>query len=182
MFIIAAKLTVMPTLDDVYRKFGEVSEAAQIVETDLGTTLMFFGAVVEGIITPTLEVDSKRASDLMRRINGQTFGQLLKNTQRHTDALDQIEPLLSNALVERNRLAHSFFRQYNFRRSSESGRAIMMQDLEAIHETLLQAMKALSLLQGIDLDELERQMEAIHEKRESEPSRDDDGPIFHVPI
>ena len=27
----------MPTLDDVYRKFGEASEAAQLLETELGT-------------------------------------------------------------------------------------------------------------------------------------------------
>ncbi|MBE0656909.1 MAG: hypothetical protein IH602_04415, partial [Bryobacteraceae bacterium] len=161
----------MPTLDDVYRKFGEVSEAAQIVETDLGTVLMFFGAVDEGIITPTLEVDSKRATDLMHRINGQTFGQLLRNTKRHTGTLDQIEPLLSKAVDERNRLTHSFYRQHNFRRNSEPGRAIMMQDLEEIHETLLQAMRALSLLQGIDLDELARQSEVNLDKGESPSSR-----------
>jgi hypothetical protein len=40
----------MPTLDDVYRKFGEVLNAAQIVETDLGTMLLFFGVVDEGLI------------------------------------------------------------------------------------------------------------------------------------
>lgn len=27
----------MPSLDDVYRKFGEVSEVAQLLETELGT-------------------------------------------------------------------------------------------------------------------------------------------------
>jgi hypothetical protein len=27
----------MPSLDDVYRKFGEAAEAAQLVETELGT-------------------------------------------------------------------------------------------------------------------------------------------------
>jgi hypothetical protein len=89
---------------------------------------------------------------------------------------------LSKALDERNRLAHSFYRQHNFRRNSESGRAIMMQDLEAIHETLIQAMKALSLLEGIDLDELARRMEAVHEKNESAAAAGDDGPALHVPI
>src|SRR5690242_6437263 len=111
----------MATLDDVYRKFGEVSEAAQIVETDLGTMLMFFGVVDKGLITPTLEVvDRERAADLMRRINRQTFGELLRNTKRHTEALDWLEPLLSRALDERNRLAHSFYRQHNFRRNTEA--------------------------------------------------------------
>jgi hypothetical protein len=38
----------MPTLDDVYRKFGEVAEAVALLETDLGTMLMFFGIVEVG--------------------------------------------------------------------------------------------------------------------------------------
>ena len=31
----------MPNLDDVYRKFGETSEAAQLLETELGNILLF---------------------------------------------------------------------------------------------------------------------------------------------
>jgi hypothetical protein len=144
----------MPTLDEVYRKFGEVSEAAQLVETDLGTMLLFFGAVHEGIITPDLEVDGKRATELLERIDRQTLGQLIKNTKRHTEALAQLEPLLSTALEERNRLSHHFYRQHNFRRNSEEGRSLMLDDLESIHTTLIKALKALSLLSGIDLDAL----------------------------
>src|SRR5215467_1860853 len=99
----------MPTLDDVFRKFGEASEAAQLLETELGTVLLFFGAVDDGLITPTLQtsqVDSKRAADLLRRIDRQTLGQLIRNTKQHTDALESLEPLLWAALKERNRLAH----------------------------------------------------------------------------
>jgi hypothetical protein len=113
-----AKGANVPTLDDVYRKFGEVSEAAQLVETELGTVLLFFGVVDEGLITPTLEVDGKRAAELLGRINRQTLGQLIKNTKSHTEALNQLEPLLSTALEERNRLSHHFYRQHNFRRNS----------------------------------------------------------------
>ena len=139
----------MPTLDDVYRKFGEAAEAAQLLETDLGTMLLFFGVVDEGLISPPLEVDSRGAADLLRRINGQTLGQLLRNSKQHTDALDKLEPLLERALEERNRLAHSFYRQHNLRRNSDAGRGIMLQDLEFIHETLLAAWKAVNLLQGM---------------------------------
>jgi hypothetical protein len=170
----------MSTLDDIYRKFGEVSEAAQLLETNLGTTLLFFGVVDEGIVAPTLEVDGESATDLMHRINRQTFGQLLKNTKRHTDALDQLEPLLSTALEERNRLAHSFYRQHNFRRNSEAGRVIMLQDLEAIHETLIEALKALSLLSGIDLDVLVEQMAKARESDDAAPASDENS-IFHLP-
>ena len=35
----------MPTLDDVYRKFGETAEAAQLLETDLGTIALMIGCL-----------------------------------------------------------------------------------------------------------------------------------------
>ena len=171
----------MPTLDDIYRKFGEVSEAAQVVETDLGTMLLFFGVVDEGLMTPTLEVDSEGAIALLQRINRQTFGQLLRNAKRHTDALDQLEPLLSKALDERNRLAHCFYRQHNFRKNTEAGRAIMMKDLDEIHATLLEAMKALSLLDGIDLEALTDQINKVRENTDDTPSVDENS-VFHLPI
>jgi hypothetical protein len=52
----------MPTLDDVYRKFGEVSEAAQLVETELGSMLLFFGAVDEGLWSSKLLRGDQAAS------------------------------------------------------------------------------------------------------------------------
>ncbi len=171
----------MPTLDDVYRKFGEVSEAAQLLETDLGTTLLFLGAVDEGLITPTLQVDSERAADLMQRINRQTLGQLLRNTKRHTNALDPLELLRSTALEERNRLAHSFYRQYNLRKNSDAGRALMLKDLESIHDVLIEALKALSLLSGIDVDALAEQVAKPRENGDGAAAGDDNS-IFHLPI
>jgi hypothetical protein len=170
----------MPTRDDIYRKYGEASETAQIIETDLGTMLLFFGVVDEGLITPTLEVNREGATAVLDRVNRQTFGQLLKNARRHTNALDQLEPLLSRALDERNRLAHSFFRQHNLRITSDAGRGIMMADLQAIHETLLDAMKALSLLDGIDLDAVVERMRRARENGEGPTSMEE--PITHLPI
>ena len=41
----------MPTLDDVYRKFGETAEAAQLLETELGTALMVVDALEENLLT-----------------------------------------------------------------------------------------------------------------------------------
>ena len=167
----------MPTLDDVYRKFGEAAEAAQLLETDLGTMLLFFGVVDEGLISPALEVDSKAATDLLQRINRQTLGQLLRNSKRHTDALNELEPLLARALEERNRLSHSFYRQHNMRRNSEAGRTIMLQDLEFIHATLVAAWKAVNLLQGIDLDAVAQEM-----KTDKGANHGGDSPLVHLPI
>ena len=167
----------MPSLDDVYRKFGEVSEAAQLVETELGTLLLFPAAVAEGVITPTLQPDRECATELLRRINRQTFGQLLKNIQRHTQALDQLEPLLSAALEERNRLSHHFYRQHNLHRNTDAGRALMLDDLEAIHSTMMKALKALHLLDGIDLDAITEEVTKASSNGEIAPL--DQNQIFH---
>jgi hypothetical protein len=139
----------VPTLDDVYRKFGETSEAAQLLETELGNILILIGATEANLFD---DPNPERASDLFKKITRQTLGQLLKNVRSSTETVGHLEALLSRALAERNRLSHSFYRHHNFRRNSDEGRALMFKDLESIHDTLLEAYKAVMLLSGIDLD------------------------------
>jgi hypothetical protein len=141
----------MPSLADVYSKFGEVSEAAQLLETELGNLLLVTGIIEADLID---QPDPMRASALFEGISRKTLGQLLKSLNRSSDPIGRLETLLARALTERNRLSHSFYRQHNFRRNSEEGRANMMGDLEAIHAALLDAYKAVMLLSGIDLDKL----------------------------
>jgi hypothetical protein len=132
----------LPTLDDVYRKFGEASEAAQLLETELGTLLLWEQATEEDL----LGEDGKRATDTMRGINRQTLGTLIRNAKGKSQPVEEIAVLLERALRERNRLSHSFYRRHNFRRNSGEGRAVMMQDLETIHEVIFGAYKGLMLL------------------------------------
>jgi len=141
----------VPTLDEVYRKFGETAEAAQLLETQLGTMLLLISGAEGNLFS---EADPKRASDLYRTINRRTLGQLVKSLNNKTPSLEAIEALLSNALLERNRLFHSFYRLHNFHRNSDEGRASMLDDMEAMHDTLLRAYKAVMLLSGVDLEAL----------------------------
>ena len=156
----------MPTLDDVYRKFGEAAEAAQLLETELGTMLLIECATEANLIAVPNPV---LATELYNTINRHTLGQLLNRLHKSTQTLDELAALLSNALRERNRLSHSFYRHHNFRRNSEEGRIIMLQDLEALHGTLLSAYKAVMLLSGVDLDALAA-------------AGEHNGPIRRVPI
>jgi hypothetical protein len=139
------------TLEDVYRKFGEVAEAAQLLETELGNILILIGAADANLIE---QADPAVAAQLFKRINRHTLGQLLVQLHRSTDSAAHIEDILSAALRERNRLSHSFYREHNFRRNSTAGCALMVQDLESMHETLIEALKATHLLSGIDLDNI----------------------------
>ncbi len=154
----------MPTLDEVYKKFGEVSEAAQLLETEIGTLLLGsrvndFVSLPEtlenGILDSPFVIDSEAAREYLDQINASTLGKLLKGLSSSAARPDRTTELdLDFALKERNRLAHRFYRQHNFRRNSGEGRAIMLRDLESMHEVILRAYKAVNLLSGIDLDAL----------------------------
>jgi hypothetical protein len=141
----------MPTLDDVYRKFGDAAEAAQLLETQLGNRLIEHGIVEENLANQS---NPNRAADLFRQINKYTLGQLVTKLKSKNQSITKLEDLLTKALDERNRLFHSFYRQHNFRRNSDEGRQRMLDDLEAIHNTLLDAYKAVLLLSGVDVDKI----------------------------
>lgn len=141
----------MPTLDDVYRKFGETSEAAQLLETELGTMLLMVGCIDAGLLE---NPDSERATVIYKQINRHTLGQMIKKLGHNTTSIAHLEDLLAEALKARNRLAHSFYLRHNLRRNSDDGREAMMKDLEFMHEKLITAYKAVMLLSGVDLDKL----------------------------
>jgi hypothetical protein len=94
----------MPSLDDVYRKFGETAEAVQLLETDLGTLLLIARAVDKDLIQ---KPDSACAEKVLQKINRQTLGQLVKNLKSRDQGFDDLEEVLWRALEERNRLQHS---------------------------------------------------------------------------
>jgi hypothetical protein len=76
----------------------------------------------------------------------------VKNLKSRDQGFDDLEEVLWRALEERNRLQHSFYRHHNYRRNSDEGRALMLEDLEVIHDAVLKAYKAVNLLSGIDLE------------------------------
>jgi hypothetical protein len=139
----------MPTLDDVYWKFGYAAEAAQLLETELGNMLIEHGVIEENFVD---HPDPNRATELLRQINKHTLGQLISKLKAKNQSIANLEDVLATALDERNRLFHSFYRQHNFRRNSDEGRQRMLDDLESIHKKLLDAYKAVMLLSGVDLD------------------------------
>ena len=141
----------MPNLDDVYRKFGETSEAAQLLETELGTMLLMIGCTEADLFE---NPDSERATEIYKQINRHTLGQLIRKLDNKTTSIAHLEDLLTEALQVRNHLAHSFYLRHNLRRNSDDGRAVMMKDLEAMHDKLLEAYKAVMLLSGVALDKL----------------------------
>jgi hypothetical protein len=141
----------MPTVDDIYCKFGFVAEAAQLLELELGTLLLYEEAVEANLIESP---NSKIATGIYRKINKFTLGRLINNSKHKMKSVEELDGLLSSALDERNRLSHSFYSEHNFRLRAESdeGRIIMLHDLERMHEIILDAYRAVMLTSGIDLE------------------------------
>lgn len=148
----------MTSLVEVYSKFGQAAEAAQLLETELGNLLMWVAIEEEELVgKPRSDV----SAEIIDGINRKTLGQKLKRLGCKTDMLEPLTDKLATALEERNRLCHDYFRHHNFRRNSDEGRAIMLKDLEAIHDTLLNAYKDVMLLVGCDLEALSADPNAI---------------------
>lgn len=139
----------MATREEVYQKFGMAAEAAQLLETELGTLLLTFRGAEEGLFfgdKPHL------AREVLNQIDRSTLGRLLKQIGSRTDSPEIVEAFFANALSERNRLAHSFYRQHGVGINTPEGRDLMLQDLEKLHTVILDAYKAALLLSGIDLN------------------------------
>jgi len=138
----------MPSLIDVYAKFGEVAEAAQLLETQIGNLLLEVSIGSHGTEGTGFKEFSRA---LFEEVDRRTLGQLIKMLRKSKQFAQTLEGELAIALTERNRLSHSFYRDHNFRRNTEDGRAIMLADLETIHVRVLDAYVEVLKLSGIDL-------------------------------
>ena len=147
----------MATLDEIYRKFGEASEAAQLLEIELGNILIEEECFDAGLLEyrgPEEDFDLERAGEIFFRVSRKTLGELLKSLSPIRGSIENLEQLLIDAKDSRNRLTHRFYLEHNLRRNSDDGRDVMLRDLETIHETLLEAYKAVMRRYEIDLEEV----------------------------
>lgn len=139
----------MPTLIDVYTKFGDAAEAAQLLETQLGNLLLSEAIELHGFKKTQNKALAKK---ILGDIDKKTLGQLI-HALKPSQPTPKLEELLALALSQRNRLNHSFYRQHNLRRNSEEGRLVMLADLEVIHNNILAAYVAVLPLAKIEVAE-----------------------------
>ena len=142
----------MAERDQLYQKFGEVSEAAQLLETELGNMLLEISAGKHGLF---VNPDKAKATELLKEINKSTLGKLIRNyNPANSASSDDLCNLLEEALSARNTLSHSFFRNHNLRINSKEGRDLMISDLEVLYKKIFEAYVKLLVIQGIDLHKL----------------------------
>ena len=126
----------MPTIEDVYCKFGMTAEVAQLFETELGTILLARKGEKLGW---HFKANPEQAGDLYSKPTRKTLGQVLESIRGLLDLDEQVPETFELALGARNRLNHGFFERHNFAMYSEQGRASMVEELEAINVQLIEA-------------------------------------------
>jgi hypothetical protein len=138
----------MPTIEQVYAKFGEVAEAAQLLEVELGNLLLEAAIDQHGLS----KIRSKGlGKKILGEIDRKTLGQLIAAVRRQVPPPASLLDELAVALAERNRLNHAFYRQHNLRRNSDEGRMLMLADLDQMHERIFDAYKSVMKWTGIDV-------------------------------
>lgn len=126
----------MVTREAVYAKFGLAAEAAQLLETELGSILL----VLEGEkrrwrVSPNPD----EAAVFYEKLDKKTLGQILSAVKSHTKLADHLEAEFERGLLARNRLNHGFFHRHNFAMFAAEGRGAMIAELDELHQELLRA-------------------------------------------
>ncbi|CAK1768910.1 conserved hypothetical protein [Vibrio crassostreae] len=131
-------------MNEVYKKFGEASELAQLLEHELGTLLIRILDVTPKFVTTQPEMAWMLLDDVytpaLRRFIRQQKGQ-------HQE--EQVMQALNEAFKALHGLHHGFFRTYHGCSETE-----MLEALETVVMSLWQGYRSVMLLSGVDVDEL----------------------------
>ena len=138
----------MPSLEDVFAKFGETAEAGQLLEVELGNILLSDAVKLHGFDKVQNKVLARK---IVEEIDRRTLGQLIQALRKRRSVPERFEMELEVALSERNRLNHSFYMEHNLRKNSDQGRALMLADLDVIHMNILTAYLTASAFSDIEI-------------------------------
>ncbi len=136
----------MTTLDNVYRKFGQASEAAQLLEVELVNVCLDYGFKSGQCVD-----DMRKEFDLIDRF---TLEKLIKRLKSLGVINEENCVLIEKAKEARNDLSHNFYRRHGFRRLSEEGCQIMLENLEELHWKIFEGYRHVLLLSNIDIPRL----------------------------
>ena len=128
--------TSMASRETVYQCFGRAAELSQLLEMEVGTSLLALDALESRRF---LAIDPDAYLRLRTAIESQTLGQALRRMRERLKLIDDLELVLVDALRFRLRLAHRFFPEHGLSMLTEDGRLIMVSELMEICDTLQRA-------------------------------------------
>lgn len=122
---------------EVFAHYGRAMYAAQCLEQSIFQHLVFFDLfprTVSAYTTPenwAANFDKYEAREL-----GQTMGKLIRHLQQVGQTTDVVEQLLTQALKDRNWLAHGYFSDRAVEFTVSDGRLKMIEELETTSDRL----------------------------------------------
>ncbi len=131
-------------MNEVYKKFGEASELAQLLEHELGTLLIRIFGVSPNLVTDKPEL----AWTLLDDEHRPTLNLFIRQ-QKGQHQEEQITQELNEAFKAQHGINHGFFRMYHGCSEAE-----MLEALEAVIMILWQGYRSVMLLSGVDIDDL----------------------------
>lgn len=136
----------MASIDQLHAKFGVTAEAAQLLETELGTLLLAECAFENRLWDKSKALE---AASTLTVIDKSTLGRVLHRLREKSVISGSAESTLSEALQIRNRLFHSFYREHGLRSQIDEGRDMMVGDLEVMHRKLFFAYQTAGMMSGV---------------------------------
>ncbi|MFA0054390.1 hypothetical protein [Vibrio echinoideorum] len=130
-------------MNEVYKKFGEASELAQLLEHELGTLLIRILDVTPKFVTSQPEMAWMLLDDEHRPALN-----LFIRQQKGQHDEEQTVLALNEALKTQHGIHHGFFRIYHGSSETE-----MLEALETVVMSLWQGYRSVMLLSGVDIDE-----------------------------
>jgi len=149
----------MATRQQVYAKFGEVAELAQLLETELGSLLF----ADEGLRQGAYSLEQwESGRDVLAAINRRTLGGSLAAYRKRFSAALDVDQVMDSALAARNRLMHGFYLAHARRIETPDGCEGMIADLELIRTDLWPAYEFAATLADLLLQEATR-LRGLHQ-------------------
>ena len=125
---------------EVYAHFGLALYCAQVLEQAIIHALIFLDLIPNSLGTVSSREEWQRKFDqFFEKEQQKTMGQLLRKLRALGQVTDKLELCLKGALIERNRLAHSYFWEHAENFMNQSGRDKMISELQRLCELFTEA-------------------------------------------
>ena len=126
----------MATREAVYQAVGKALELAQLLETEIGTSLLALDALeTKSFLRP----DADAYMRLREAIDRQTLGRSLDQIKKRLNLDGNLEEVFADALESRNILAHRFYAQHGMSIFEPAGCDRMIAHIDKLREKLMPA-------------------------------------------
>ncbi|MEH2556091.1 hypothetical protein V1286_003620 [Bradyrhizobium algeriense] len=126
----------MATVEQVYHDAGRALEAANLLETELGTCLLALDALETGSYA---NPDADAYARLREAIDSNTLGRSIRAIKAKLQITDSVDAVFQDALEARNLLAHRFFPHHGLKVHDPAGRDEMVAHIDRLRDAIWSA-------------------------------------------